>query len=498
MKKLLILLLAVFLLAGCEQMTDPTTEATTEPTTQSTTQATTAPTTEPTTAPTTEATAAPTTEPAVEETEPTEPKLSPELWKPKSAYLSYKEYFSENQWFDRGCVRSWIVAGESSGYLFTLHVGEELVITCDALSERYTVPLSRATLMKYGNPKFLGTNGRIACFANETQIISIDLETGADTVLVTGEKLQNVYFQGGAVLYYIRYEYGDPVICRFYIPEPRENVLHYPEECWYSLFLSPPNSSHGVVKWQGYNPEMVALMEAELKNPNSIYKEDPRTYIAALWERENVFESFEPALLWAFEEIQKDTGVPAVCQGSFDCLTGQYEEKTGKLEDECCTGSVYPHDHFEETAELPVPKPVNSELQPYTVEERTQTWDALVYSWTEDGYYITDQNTIVKLSGDGSRPEVVYAAQYGQLQDIFLYQIKGLGEKEWLCARDGNRIVAIDTENRAYKVLFRNNHLISCWGWGDGRIFFELRHGMYYMGYVYDLETGNYETKRIL
>ena len=487
MKKLFSILLAVLILSGCEQTTAPTTEATTAPTTQATTV--------PTTASTTEATTAPTTEPIVEETEP---KLSPELWKPKSAYLSYKEYFSENQWFDRGCVRSWIVAGENSGYLFTLGVGEELVITCDSLSEHYTVPLSRATLVKYGNPEFLGTNGYVACFANETQIIRIDLETGADTVLVIGEKLQNIYYLGGVVLYYIRYQYDIPYICRLYVPEEREDILYIPQEAWYGIALNCPDSNLAPVEWSGYNPEMVALMQAELNNPNSVYKNDPRTYIAGLWEMENVFENYIPALLWAFEEIQKDTGVPAMRQGSFDCRSGEYTERTGKLEDECCTGSVYPHNHFEETTELPVPKPVNSELQSYTIDDTVQTWDALVYSWIEDGCFVTDKNTVVKLPGDGSRPEVVYTAQFGQLQDVFLYQIKGLGDKEWVCARDGNRIVAIDTENRAYKVLFRNNHLISCWGWGDGRIFFELRQGMYYMGYVYDLETGNYERRRIL
>lgn len=497
MKKLLIVLLAVFLLAGCEQTTVPATETTTEPTTHATTAPATAPTTAPTTVPT-EAT----TEP-IEPTEPPALGLSPELWKPKSEHLSYKEYFSQNQWFDWQEISSWFVIREDGGYRFTLDVGGELTITCDMLSENYTVPLSRATLVKYGNPAFLGTDGRIACFANETQIISIDLETGADTVLVTGEKLQNVYFLGGTVLYYIRYEYGTAYICRLYAPEARENVLHSLEEPMYNLYLSRPSSSLGKVKWSGYNPEMVALTEAELKNPNSIYKEDPRTYVAALWEKENVFESYKPALLWLFEEIQNDTGVPALRQGSFDCLTGEYEEKTGKLKDECCTGSVYPHDHFEEDAELPVPKPVNSELQSYSLEEPGQAWDALIYSGSsrltnEKGYFLTDSNIIVKTSDDGSDPEVVYTAQFGQLQDLYIQVIKGLGDKEWLCARDGNRIVAIDVENRMYKVLVKNNHMIDYWGWEDGRIYFAVVDGMFYQQYIYDPETDTFEKTRFL
>lgn len=71
MKKLVIVLLAVFLLAGCdqanpEQFTAPATEATAAPTTVPTTAHTTSATTAPTTAPTTSPTTTPTTEPTTE------------------------------------------------------------------------------------------------------------------------------------------------------------------------------------------------------------------------------------------------------------------------------------------------------------------------------------------------------------------------------------------------------------------------------------------------
>jgi hypothetical protein len=191
-------------------------------------------------------------------------------------------------------------------------------------------------------------------------------------------------------------------------------------------------------------------------------------------------------------------------KGSLDCRTGEYVEVTGKLNNGCCYGSIFPHDHYvEEYTELPVPKPINSEPQSYSVEELPQDWDALVYAGdsrliSEKGYFVTDKNTVISLPGDGNHPEVVYTAQFGHLQEPHFQKINGLGDKEWLCVQDGNRIVAVDTENRVYKVLIRNNYLIDCMDWGDGRIFFELKHGMYYQGYIYDPETGSLEPKRIL
>ena len=502
MKKLLILILAVLLLSGCgNQEPMPTAVPTTEATGETVTVSPTEPTTAPTTAPTT----TPTTAPTVESTETTVPVLSPELWRPSSEQLSYKEYFSQEQWFDWQETVSWIVAGENGAHRFTLNTGLMLTVTGDAFSESYLVPFSQATLEKYGNPLFLGTDGRIACFVNETQIVSIDLETGEDTVLVTAEKLQDVYFMGGSVLYYIRYEYGNPVICRFYIPEHRENVIRHLEESWHRIQLKRPNSNLGKIEWESYNPEMVALTQAELANPDSKYKSMDFSGVSYLWEEEDVFaDPYLPSLLVLFEAIQADTGVPAMRKGSLDCRTGEYVEVTGKLNNGCCYGSIFPHDHYvEEYTELPVPKPINSEPQSYSVEELPQDWVALVYAGgsrliSEKGYFITDENTVVFLPDDGGGPEIVYTAQFGRLRDPHFQKLNGMGDTEWLCLLDGNRIVAVDTENRVYKVLIRNNYLIGCMDWFDGRIFFEIKHGMYYQGYIYNPETGSLEPKRIL
>lgn len=500
MKKLLILLLASLLLSGCRPYSEPATEPTSETTA--------APTAAPTTEPATETTAAPTAAPTTEAANPTVPVLSAELWKPRSRQLSWEEYFSQNQWFDWWTTDSWIIGDEDGAALFTLTPWGELVIASDTHSERYAVPHSRATLEKYGKPTYLGTNGRIACFANETQIVSIDLETGADTVLVTSEKLQDVYFLGGSVLYYIRYELGNPIICRFYVPESREDVIRSLEEPWHNIRLIRPNSSLGQIQWEGVHPKMAALVEAALKDPNSAYKTaDNSLGVFSLWEDADVIPAPDsPALFRLLELIQTDTGIPAMCMGSFDCSTGEYTELPGKLEDGCCYGSTFPHDHYgEENAELPVPKPINSEPQSYPLEALPKNWDALIYYGSSRlvshlGYYLTDKNTVVFLPDDGSQPEVVYTAQFGQLVDLNYGKIKGLGDTQWLCIMDGNTIVAIDTENQVYKALIRDDYLIgsTLWSWEDGKLFFELKHGMYYQGYLYDPETETLDPKRIL
>lgn len=500
MKKRVLLILTVLLLSGCGQQKP-------EQTTVPTTQAATAPTTAPTTVPTTEPTTAPTTAPIAETTEPAAPALlSPEVWKPKASHLSYKAYFSQNQWFDQWEIYSWIVSGENGGYRCELNTWPELTVSCDAYSGHYTVPRSGQTLEKYGNPQFLGTDGRIACFANETQIISIDLETGDDTVLVTAEKLQDVYYLGGVLLFYIRYEFGDPVICRFHIPEARENVIRSLEEPWRGIRLLCPDSNLGKVEWTSFHPEMVALVEAALKDPNSTYKTaDVGLGVPSLWKLDDPFaDPGGPALLRLMELIQADTQVSAMRKGSFDCRTGEYTVLQGKLEDGCCYGSVYPHDHYAENdSGLPLPKEADSTEQAFSVEALPREWDALIYTSAsrliqEQGYFITDKNTVVFLPGNGGCPEVVYTAQFGRLRDPHFQKLNGMGDTEWLCLLDGNRLVAVDTENMVYKVLIRNNYMIGCMDWGDGRIYFELEYGMYYQGYIYDPEAGSFEPKRIL
>lgn len=495
-RSLIIFLGLLLLLASCSQkqeVTLPTATSTTAPATESTEEPTTAPPTVPTDVPTTE----PVTEPV---TEPSEPEFTPELWKPNGNHLSYKEYFSKDRFFGYVKTNSWIVSEEDNGYLFTLDVNAGLTITSEALSGSYRVPNSFATLSSYKDLEFVGTDGRTAYFANTTQIISIDLETGEDTELIAAEKLQNVYMGCGTVLYYIRYVYNTPYICRMYAPEVREDILYILNDPYYHLTLSRPLSSQGLVKWSGVNPAMLERLKMELSDPNSPYQKDAYYDYSYLWQVEDLLEDtsyqYFNSLVSILRNLQADTGIHAEIQGRYDCFTGAYTEQTGAMDD-CWQGTNLPHDHFGwETTESELPTVIRSDWQSISLGEVAQSLEALVYDhwYTDDaGYFLTDSGSVISVPMDGGKAEVVYTARYGRLEDIHFQRIKGLGDTPYLCLLDGNRYVVIDPENGQCRDVLKHDHFHETMRWTDGRLYVCIVDGMFFQQYLIDLETGEFE-----
>ena len=370
--------------------------------------------------------------------------------------------------------------------------------TCGTLSGSYQVPNSAMTLANYGNPNFVGTDGRSAYFANDTQIICVDLETGAATELLTAKKLQNVHMGCGTVLYYIRYEQGTPFVCRLYAPEAREDILRILDTPYYQFSLLRTLSSQGQVKWTGINPLMMERLKAELKNPNSPYQKDGNYDYSNLWQIDDLLtnSNYFHNLIWIFRNIQEDTGIHAEIQGTYDCFTGTYTEQTGVMDD-CWVGTNLPHDHFGwETTESELPSIIDSDWQPVSLEELTQSLEALVYDhWDTDeaAYLLADSGAIIKVPNDGSKAEIVYTARYGRLKDMHFQKIKGFGADEYLCTIDGNRFVMIDPRNGQFRDVLKHDHFHDTMMWTDGRLYFSIVDGMFYQQYLFDPETAEFE-----
>ena len=82
----------------------------------------------------------------------------------------------------------------------------------------------------------------------------------------------------------------------------------------YEMRLRRPESSQGDVIWTGYNPELIAIFEAEVKKPNSSYQNIGNWNSSGLWKSEDPLNDpgyyvFRKVL---FVLLQNDTGVDAL------------------------------------------------------------------------------------------------------------------------------------------------------------------------------------------
>lgn len=491
MKKLAAFVLAALLLAGCAPA-EPE-----ETTTAPTTQATTAPTTEPVTEPT----AAPTTEATTEATEPV-PEFTASLWRMEPEYLSYKAYFSQDRPYIKEQVNGWAVTRGDTGYFIELHADSALRISCQAFEETYTVPGSGKTLQDYGGPQLLGTDGKYAYLASDTHIVRVELLTGAVTELVSSGKIQNPYLCNGVVLYYIRYEWGAPNICRMYLPEMREDILRILEKPVYEMRLRRPESSQGDVIWTGYNPELIAIFEAEVKNPNSSYQNIGNWNSSGLWKSEDPLNDpgyyvFRKAL---FVQLQNDTGVDALFKGVYDCFKGEYTESTGPRPD-CCYGTGLAHNHFGwEVTEKDPPKALDGQWQPIAPAEGEKVESARVREvrYGENGIYcVTEDNAILRLGYDGGAWETLYTAQFGQLRELYCIGKDSASYYKFsdshLYVADGDKIVKIDAKEKRFSLLVEQECVSELWLWDDGRVYFAALDGMFYEQYIFDPEKGSFE-----
>ena len=523
MNKLIVILLAVFLFAGCDQ-TNPeqTTASTTEPTTAATTQPTTAATTQPTTAPTTEATTAPT-----EATEPTV-DLS---WQTAPVYPSYAEFLAAEPAFAELNCTSWLIVEKDGGVEYSFD------------AESFTVMRDGKAVYHVPNQKELegyhtwAADGKYGYIKNDTEILKIDLQTG-DVIgsIQIGRILCIRRIVDSFVWYYVEHDGEHFNICRVYLPEMKRDVL--------DSFAAPANvyedddtytrSDGNYIRWVIRNPEMMELLETELKKPESSYQKptfhNEVVDFSFVWQKENVLNEWDLNQLDMFlYTVQEKSGIQAFVEYEYHIPSNTLTTRTGII-DNCYFGTGDPHDHFKpEITEIAGPTVVNSSWKPipnqdiqgvipekpmgtFTVEQLRFGTDPMKLYRKQNGYLtelaelsfktrqdredaiygITQDNRLVQLSYDGTVCNTLYTG-IGTLRDIMYLQ-------NGFYLVDDNQIIEIDMATGQYRVLIEQDYLwdIDYWNEKEGTIYFLASEGLAYQQHKYDPVTAVLEKVSVM
>lgn len=492
------------------------TESTTTPTTVPATQPTEAPTTEPTEAPTT----APTTQPTVPTTAPTEPILSPELWAIEPEYLSYDAYFSEDRKYVN--TSSWLVSTESGSIAYSvLGGGRDKYVESSAHEEIYMIPNQE----QFESHKFMGTDGKYAYMSNEKELLKVELVTGNIVSKIEADSILNWYvtIYDGRVGYYTNNTGEELQIIRVYLPEMRQDILLTLKEplCMFSYGYTISNL--GDIIWTTFNPEFLTVLKAELENPNSKYKSMEQLNFSDIWAMEDPLNMAhrDPMEIISYE-IQKDTGIPAFIEYSYNQKNGTTTSRTF-IVDGCYFGTGTPDDHF---------NPIHVDLGTPTV--ITDSWHSLpgmdikaplpdtkleqssYYRYSQflssprrlyllaDGIYteildvqlkcdpytvdtgsgiccISQDNKVLQLSYDGSVCNTLYVSS-GNIVD-FAYQ------DGYLYVTEDDKILEIDLENHQYRVVLQQAYLSSLSFDGKDRLRFLVSEGLSWKRYTYNVKT---------
>ena len=525
-----------------------TSKPTGQPITVPTTKPTTAPTTQPTTAPTTPPATTPPT------TAPTEPVLTADQCLLEPEYPSYEELFSEDISY-QVFAYDWMVAEGDIYRLCELDFfGGDVRISDSSYELEYVVPNTKDFRKDYGSPQLIGSDGKYAWFFNSDEyskaglnrILRLDLRTGAVEVLLEEERIYGwPSLRGNCVVYYTRAAEAGGEICRLYLPENRVDVLYKVDNPEFIFEFTYPGSTLGSVGWYGINPQILDRAIAEWENPESAYKKwavdgktnpNAQTYdFTDLWDWWN--QETRPrsgysrdGLEFFFHFFQKDTGIWGLEQTQVDIASGKITRKEGTL-DNCWLGTGYSHEHFNPVTDpLPVPVALMGEWKaapgwdfqgvceeietgdyPYAATLRVPGQDHKQVFWIDRGiativkdapwkvisyssksiYCVTEENTLIELSVDGSICNTLYKGQ------------EALGNFEhndgMLCFKEGDRVILLDIEKGQYRVLMDNSEVyIELWFQGEDWVLISLTRGLYYQQYRFYIETGLLEETHII
>ena len=476
-----------------------------------------------------------TTVPTVVATEPTVVKnLAVSDWQlEQPAYLSYEEYISVEREFERGMwIQSKVKWIKGANVYSVKKLNDSLTVNCENTQSLYRVPNS-ATYTGY---EIIGADGRYCYLYNTKEFLRMNLASGETELLL--DRMNNVHYQWGSlflcdnlVVYYFTYADNELTVGRLYLPTLRNDILYKSQGKFYDLVLERPQTNQVPVVWRLKNPDFIAYLKTELKNPSSKYQTIEQYDYSEFWEKENGLEAIlkVPLLL---HNIQDDCGIRALLQCSVDPLTKELTQKTGIM-DNCFHGSDFNHDHYNpEITTAPSPdvimgqwKGVNweglFELIPTTSSQKTDVNCVLVtgvdsceyvytnvcgayrkcidapvnYLYNTGSCIITasaDKKAVFATSYDGKHSSVIYQAVHGEISGWTYYSYDdSVGQ---LLVWDGDVLVEIDLVNMRHRELLRQPYVWSYYMDSDTKIYFDVRVGLYVAGYT--LNTDNGELKK--
>jgi len=300
----------------------------------------------------------------------------------------------------------------------------------------------------------------------------------------------------------------------------------------YETMITCPNcgEQHPFTIWQSINtmlnPEMAAVLEKELANPDSIYIVNNFTGresdYSSLWsslslDAEGQYRHPPYSLL---HDIQSHTGIHAWVKCAYNPADGSYTETTGII-DNCWYGSGYSHDHYDpkeydvspswnvsEAASIPnisLPeepqKMYEEDIYAYATtdyayidgficrETASSTFQILFeldlteVKFAPDYLYgITPDNTLMQVSYDGTVRNTVYTADSGTLSEL----VYGSGKLYFL--ENETTLMEIDIPAQTCRSLMAIPYYSNMYLDAPDVLFFESAKGMSVGMYIADLD----------
>ena len=338
MKKclLLVIFLTVVLSCGCQRQESPPTEPTV--TTAATESTDPVQTEEPTTAP----------------TEPDTAWLV-EDWES----MPYEEFFSEVRtvdasYYDYG---QWIISKDGKRTKYWLYIDQEgIKIQWDGY--RYdgsvTIHLVPDSAEFNGSAMRLCANGKWCYLEMENgEILQVDMLSGTRELLYEGNRIRNMSLLGRDILYFADEREDRICIYRLYLPSKTLDLLYdqisapVPYDQFY--FFTPEDDSTGILTFQMINPEFAPLLQAELRDLDSPYRQTEwgKGMEDSLWLLEDIENPdwSDKSILWLCWAVQDESGVRPFLRGEVDCFTGECTVRLGCI-DNCWFGTGEDHDHY--------------------------------------------------------------------------------------------------------------------------------------------------------
>lgn len=330
-------LILATLLSGCQRQESPPTE------------------------PTVTTTASESTEPIQTEeptAAPTEPDTSwlVEDWES----MPYEEFFSEVRTIHDNCdgyIHWWIGEKEEDQKWYGMGIDQEgLYIQFVDYGVNpgpvlYRIPESS----EFSNTtELIRSNGKWCYLALENgEILQVDMLSGTRELLYEGNRIRNMFLLGRDILYFADEREDRICIYRLYLPSKTLDLLYdqisapVPYDQFY--FFTPEDDSTGILTFQMINPEFAPLLQAELRDLDSPYRQTEwgKGTEDSLWLLEDIENPdwSDKSILRLSWAVQDESGVRPFLRGEVDCFTGECTIRLGCI-DNCWFGTGEDHDHY--------------------------------------------------------------------------------------------------------------------------------------------------------
>ena len=400
------------------------------------------------------------------------------------------------------------LAKQNSGYPLAIMQDETVVyeISCDRVLTDFRI---------------LNADGHLACLKSENEVIRVDLRTGKATTLLKRSENITIWNVGSAdkdTLYIFSVDNeGNLKICYRDVHTEAERILYdgvFPETPESDLICYTPASTLGTVRWRAMSPDFYAIAKKELADPDSPFKWNPSA------EYSHPF-----SLRYAYDlccDIQKaHPDVLAQVEWSCDPATGKLTAQYGIAAECAWQGSECYHNHYdtEDTWQAPL---IVLDPDPVSVPnlKREQTWngndqtykrlglysnnfnDKYIYEIQNEkftllldipcksyaagngyGYALTQDNTIIQFSWDGSIRNTIYTTD-NNLYDLMYFE----GSIYFV---EGDQVIRINAVKGTCSPILRcaGNIIMDNYAPESGSFFIMIRQGLYIQQHYFTPDT---------